>query len=594
MARFSLRITASPTLHLKSDEIQLCLPLSGVSNDQQQELPPIPEAKRDKLLNRIKDVLVLLQSSNHNPDWWYLPVSEVQPNMSLLLPALELEVQIEELIEQFPNKKFVISIPNEMMGRYLIDCFRGRENINVYADFRDRCLWTYRSLKRSGFRYLNIFLWLLEKSKHLKAQEPAKKIENQKVDYLFVSRLEADCLLPQESFFTKEWHDRYLGSLLEECLEADKKIVLLARPGVDPVGLSRTAGRWDRFDLFTTFQMISSRDLFQIVRRCLAFRLEIEDQSPLSELLYKESRNQLCALADCMLVEAAVDALTDPVKPEKVISMQENSVWEYGVIQAVRKKKLPAQLVGYFHCPIMPNALRYHHDERLHQRPMFDAIIPLGEEMRQSLCSLGPWPHVLPYGYGFRNPDIEACYDLQHRSGRTVCNIVILLGGMFDNGTFLKWVVNAVTPVSDVKILIKGHPVYGSHKAVVDAGISLGGDIEDISHLSLSEAMAEADIIVYKGTTACLSSLAAGIPVIHVDHGGVQTDDTLFNAQNLKCSCSRPEDFRTAIGKYREMPTSQKEAWRVKAKKYVESYYDLSEKSRNQVLDFIFSDTPMS
>jgi len=581
----TIRLCAGKKPILGKDEIVLLSPLVYDDTDFSLSLPPISERVRQEYLACIKKTIGGLAEVNSNQDWWYLPVSELQPIMSTMLIALELEARIKELIKISKNTNFILSVPNALVARYLMEtnlgCF-------VTASIYDKLIWAVDNFKNIYRRYLNTIIWGIEHVLHIMTSENGKPF-SKNIKTLFVTRFETDLESPNNDIYNSLWSDRYLGDLIEEG-QIRGKIMVLGRCGGNPEKIAKFTSSYYRFPLRTIYQMLGFSDIATSLVRALRLKLISPNSSPLNKLIIIESRNHVRAVADCLLVELATDNLLKQTKPEQIICMQENSVWEHAIVRAAKKKSSKSIVIGYFHCPIMPSAFRYHNSPLITGRPMFDAIIPLGDSMADALCRLGPWKQLLWPGFGFRNPNINECLDLVSRPAVKPFRIVVLLGGMFNNAIFLKWVNRARIDLPRHHLLIKGHPVYGSENAIKGAGINLSkyNDIDDISSLSILDTLKMADCIVYKGTTVGISALAAGIPAIHIDDGGLQTDDTLFNSGGLSFSVSTPEDFCTVISNIINMENKTKQAWVKKAKKYAGQYYELSPRRRKKVLSIIF------
>src|SRR5690606_2895041 len=122
--------------------------------------------------------------------------------------------------------------------------------------------------------------------------------------------------------------------------------------------------------------------------------------------------------------------------------------------------------------------------------------------------------------------------------------------------------------------------------ALAQAGIDLADKRFLLSpHRKMDLALGEADVLIYKGTTVCFAALAAGVPVIHVNDGGVASDDVLFDAGELAVSIGDAAALGREIEKIRAQARDSREDWVTRARSYVREYYDLSTESRDAALD---------
>ena len=308
-------------------------------------------------------------------------------------------------------------------------------------------------------------------------------------------------------------------------------------------------------------------------------------------VVLSESRNHVRALADWLLVECAVRNLLKHTAPRQIVCMQENSNWEFAVVNAARAVRPTAMTVGFFHCPVMPSAQRYRtRTDVRERRPNFGTTIPLGRAMREALLRLGDWePLVSNSGYAFRNPQLDRCLVLPLRPVGDPLRLLVVLGGVFDNARFLAWVKTATQSVERLSIVIKPHPSFDHRAALSKAGIDVSiGRFSLSPHRDMDRALSEADAVIYKGTTVCFAALAAGIPAIHIGDGGIATDDALFAADGLSVSVADQAALLPEIERIRDEPFAAREIWAGRARDYVRRYYDLSSASHDAALAQLF------
>jgi len=582
----SVRLEAR-TKPLRSNEQRLTLPFTAAKGpEQQQALPRISPLARAEGHRRLMALIEDLAKLNPNPDWWYLPVSEFQPVMSRVLDAVELQAHLRTLFEQplAGEARFVLTVSDPFIAQYLM------RTCNAQADWRDQLTWAAERARTPLRRLVNSALWLWEHLRARRSVEAAGIPSSSQADTLFVSRFEADLTRGLPSL--GRWHDRYLGDLPLEAAGRGT-VALVGRCGAAEGPIAHNVGRFQAFPVSTMLQWLTKPDLLRII--CRARRLRLRgDGTALHRLAVAESRNHIRAVADCLVVQCAIEKLLPSVRPRRIICMQENSVWEHAVVMAARRQAPQARLIGYFHCPVMPSALRYHCTEvSLALRPIFPETLTLGPTMAAALTELGPWAPRLGPGYGFRNPDIAACLALppptQHDGE---FRMLVLLGGMFDNTQFLQWIDEARRSLPPHQLIIKGHPVYGAGGFMAAAGLDPLTDrtLREATHLSMPEALRAADCVIYKGTTSGLSALAAGVPCLHIDHGGLLSDDTLFAATGLSVSVSTAADFRDAVRALMARSIDQQVSWTDLARDYARGYYDLTQESRKTALDWVLRD----
>ena len=588
--RVVVRLEASAGA-LRPGEVRLLQPLevAAVTVDA-VELPRVDGDVAELAIESIFDLHRSLADRNASKAWWYLPVAEWQPNMSELPAALELAARLETLGRK-ARGRFVLTVSPQVTATYLKERFSAHAAVAIISDRKSQLHWALRRAKAAILRLLNALVWLIENVRHVRSVRRIRRAPPipGHVHTLFVSRIEAGFLPPSDGV----WRDAYLGPLPAEGLKRTGSVALMLRNGGDPAEQVKAADDFKGFPVAFIFEFLSLGDVWHCLRRAWRFRLHSgATRDPLARAALIESYGHVRALADWFVVERAMRNLLRTVAPRQIVCMQENSNWEFAVETAANETSPKPRTVGFFHCPVMPSAQRYRtRADVLQRRPNFDLTITLGSAMRSALLRLGDWAPILSSRqYAFRNPNIEKCLSLPVRAPSAHLRLLVVLGGAFDNGRFLDWVKSATSAVESLTIVIKPHPSFDHRPVLAAAGIDLSDRRFVLSpHSAMDLALGEADVLLYKGTTACFAALAAGVPVIHVGDGGIASDDALFDAGGLSISVSDPDDFASALSQLRAQTLPARQAWAKDAREYVRQYYDLSVDSCEKALAQLFS-----
>ena len=333
MQNLTVRLCADPVSRLAIGETLLLPPLSICEDEAHIALPALSKDAQTRALAVIREMVTSLATENNNSDWWYLPVAEVQPSMSVLLDAVELQFRLQALAERVRCGTFVLTVQNARVARYLFKCGLG---FRVIARRHDRTKWAVDRFKDRYRRYVNAALWAIEHVQRVnvfKSMPPLPKV----VDTLFITRLEAELEEPDDTLLRQPWCDRYLGELIEEGRRRGPCVVL-GRCGGNAERLARLAARYDRFVLRTLYQVLGMNDVFKAIFRALRLRLRVPVEDGLFQLVRDESRNHVRAVADCLLVEKAVLNVSARCAGKRIVCMQANSVWEPAVVRAGRKE----------------------------------------------------------------------------------------------------------------------------------------------------------------------------------------------------------------------------------------------------------------
>jgi hypothetical protein len=573
---------------LREGERRLIEPLRDHPRFGEVALSAVAPRFADEAVGSIDVLYKRLAALNSDRTWWYLPVAEWQPFMSSLPVALEFRARLQTLAESSQGR-FVLTVPDAVTAGYLLRSFERDSAVRIEAGWSSRLVWSIDRAKNPLRRLWNATAWLFE---HYRARfaidrGARRKRSPGRVDTLFVSRLERSVLTYPDG----SWHDQYLGSLPNDGHQRGASIALFLRCGGDPRAQSQNVSRFGQFAVTVMYDWLTAFDVIAAMWRALTFRLIAgSESSALLQSAAAESRIHVRALADWILLERAISNALRAMVPRQIVCMQENSNWEHAIVVAAQAAAPKVRTIGFFHCPVLPSAYRYRTSETVRQqRPLFERTIPLGPAMRSAFLSLGDWgPLVDRDGYAFRNPELEACFALPLRPLGQPLTILVPLGGTFDNVRFLGWLDLATTPLDDIRFIVRAHPAYDPSSVLsalkVDAAegrfFSSGG--------TLDEALGQADLMIYKGSTVCFAALAAGLPAIHIDDGGLASDNALFAAGDVSISVSTQQGLRDELQKIRRMSLDERRMWSAKARTYVRAYYELSNGAREAIVDKLF------
>lgn len=571
-------------------ETRLLAPLS-VSDQRAdaEELPPVPRDLCHSAIQSIHDLHRELADNNLGSTWCYLPVAEWQPVMSVLPTALELGERLGALARQEP-RRFVLAVPSPVVAGYLQNRFAADGGVAIVMDWKSRLRWTTRRAKAVILRAVNAIAWLAENAQYVRKLRKVRTVPvlPRRIDTLFISRIETG----QSPRPDGVWRDTYLGSLPADGYARTGSVAILLRNGGDPLRHINSIAGFTKFPAALVFECLSLWDICECLLRAGRFRLKIGDtRSALGRAAAEESRGHLRALADWFVVEQAVRNFLRISVPRQIVCMQESSSWEFAIVRAASDVCPEARTFGFFHCPVMPSAHRYRtRPDILARRPSFGTTITLGSAMRNALLRLGDWESLLSIEhFAFRNPELEKCLALPIRMPSAHLRLLVVLGGMFDNARFLAWVKDATSSFENLTIVVKPHPSFKYQSVLAEAGVDVSDRRFALSpHREMDRALGNVDILVYKGTTACFASLAAGVPVIHVGDGGIATDDALFDAEDLSISVGDRASMVREITRLRSQTLEARQAWAARARAYVREYFDLSAESRDAVLDYLF------
>ena len=128
-----------------------------------------------------------------------------------------------------------------------------------------------------------------------------------------------------------------------------------------------------------------------------------------------------------------------------------------------------------------------------------------------------------------------------------------------------------------VKASVRVHPQcpYSLERLLHEAAFSLKGHptLAPSRHAHLLDDFEEADLVVYKGSTAAIEAGYLGIPLIHVRTPDLITDDPLFEVSALKRVVRQPDELLPAVADLARLTPDQLIVSVTVFRDYVDDYF---------------------
>jgi len=207
-------------------------------------------------------------------------------------------------------------------------------------------------------------------------------------------------------------------------------------------------------------------------------------------------------------------------------------------------------------------------------RPHPKRLVCTGDRARDIMVKYGGHPaDEVVSGYALRHEYLRGM-DLRKTLNKPVKNILVVLEGLPSMSNLLRFVYDALNHENRYRTVIRSHPSFNLGTILEGAGLSLEDlvSLTPSKHTAISEDLAKADLVVYKGSTAAIEAGYLGIPLIHVATANLLTDDPLFEIASLKRVVKTAEDMVPAIEEYSAMEQSQFVIERDDLRRYSEQY----------------------
>lgn len=294
--------------------------------------------------------------------------------------------------------------------------------------------------------------------------------------------------------------------------------------------------------------------------------------------------------AQARMIERAVGRILAANSAARLIRIYENLPWERAADLAAHR--LDRHVTGYLHCAVLPSHLNFYLDAaEATVRPRPDRIVCTGPTARDVLLSLGQHDpdHVLP-GMALRGPDPARLPLVQGQ--QPIRTVLVLLEGLPRMVSLLRVLDQAARHLPDVRLLVRAHPMLPLERLAALAGITTGPGqpLQPSLTSGLETAIAEADAVIYQGTTAALTAALMGVPLLWFDAGLAITDDPLFRCPHFKRGFATPDELGDAIAELDLLDETVRQQQRHALRAYVLDY--LRPPSTAALADFRVAPTP--
>jgi hypothetical protein len=376
------------------------------------------------------------------------------------------------------------------------------------------------------------------------------------------------------------YEDVYFGHLHESLAAAGQDVLYCGIPegSADRI-FSAAAARNDTliagYAHFFTFVDVARAAVRALNCRFVVPELPLPWGGDAGPLVRADLRMERISIFEGILIRDAMRRLFAQYPKARLINMYENNGWERANYQAARLVTPRRPVTGYLHCAVLRSHLKNRFPREEHAlRPMPDCVVTTGEAARDLLLDIGDYPpSMLAVGCGLRSPLLSEMGQLQPIR-RPVRTVLALFEGLASIVPGLQLFEQAAKARSDLRFLVRCHPQFPIEALSPAAGVPYGPDEAlDVSQPpGLADAVAEADVIAYVGSTSVLYALYGGRPVIKLDVDETIDDDPLTDCPAFKWRAATATDFTSVIDKLNAMTSDDAAAKLREARRYLDSY----------------------
>ena len=514
-----------------------------------------------------------------SPGWIYSWTSTRDRHSSNVINNLELLNRLEKTLIENSNRDLEIVIEDPYFGQVFTQLARKlgvpiKLELSVRTTFVSRRLQLFKAALRNILSSLKRWFQILRAANRY----PTTAFEMKSADCIIVSMFHN---LPTNQPDGR-LGDVYFGQLNELISAMGQQVVLCGHILGDPDQILKSIGKLNKPNI-TFGHLLNWTDIFfagfstiiSFVKLLAGYPWSCSDRR-VAKLVFSDLLNASGDILSSLLIEKAMTKLLRKIPTEKVLLMYENHPWEVAVIQATKKIAESTRIVGYTHCAILKSHLKHltAKDEK-DGRPTPHQIITTGATARdvyQSITDISP-NRVLA-GSNLSGPQLTED-TLRNSPPKKVKTILALFQGLPEMVGFLHFLAAAKEFVPNTRVVIRPHPIqFGLEKLIRESGIDIaqGALLEPCLHSKLSDSLSEADVVIYKGSTAAMYAIYNGIPVIYFDDDWLISDDPLIETHALKVSVDCPSEITQAIKEIENITIADYKNQHQSARMYVENY----------------------
>ncbi len=407
------------------------------------------------------------------------------------------------------------------------------------------------------------------------------KISSEKIDFLFVSHL------VNVSHFDQV-EDFYFGRLPDDLAKNGYSVVIafinhtsqqspmvfqkLGEHRVPRVILARSLG---------FFEELSIQRRLSFESRRLKKWAKAEKEGFFRGVLSKASQEAVKGASQTSLrIGKQIGALSMKLHPKVLITTHEGHAWERLAFSAARKAFPDVRCMGYNHSAIF----RMQHAIRRNIAPVYnpDVILAAGEVSGEKLRGNPGLKGVLILVLGsnrsmpgvFYSSNPAAKTNKYYGDKRGITCLLLPEGAPSDCHTLFRFSVQCARLCPDVFFVWRLHPLL-TFDELKETGNYLDNLPENVqlSTATLEVDIASSDWALYKGSTAILPAVLAGVLPVYLAELGEMTNDPLYELGEERLSVSSAEEFAHAVEMRKNTPDSQRNKLFDKRQRYCKDFF---------------------
>jgi surface carbohydrate biosynthesis protein (TIGR04326 family) len=530
-----------------------------------------------RLREEFKSVVTKLSLANaDHKTWWYTWLSSRDRFNSIVWSKLEANIRAELLLAQATDDAEIVT-DDPLLVDLITENMRAL-GWHVSVKIFDRVNWLANKIRNRVKSFVSIFRFLGNSGRwYLAARANRTKSQSDinSADYIFVSVADINSLNSVETFT-----DHYFGPLPELLAAQDKKVCVVFIPTGNPAGICRALANKQSNVLLTSIaHFMKPGDLLKtlgLAVRGFKFNAQLSEIRPALQTIIKaDFKRSVGPICDGITIENAMKRILRLSPKARIVHIYENNPWERAIATAVNTAAAKHEITGYLHCAVLESHIKnFIAAEETKLRPGPDKIICTGPSAREIFLKLGEHnPDRVIAGCALRGQDISAL-PLRETPPKKIRRVIVIMEGLTSMVQLLKFIHQAAKENPAVDFELREHPALPLATLLPETSIRIGEDanLKVSSPGKIENLFSDYDVALYQGTTAAMTAVAMGLPVIKLALEESVNDDPLINCNSLKKIISERGELVSAFTYFESMSDETFLEQAKDARRYVEDY----------------------
>lgn len=262
-------------------------------------------------------------------------------------------------------------------------------------------------------------------------------------------------------------------------------------------------------------------------------------------------------------------------EPRVILHTCEGHSWENSLCLAVKTNMKDTTLLGYDNVTFSRFVLSmYPARNEMEFKPLPDYIITNGPLFKNTLVREGHDPHrircgcALRHTYLWRGQDTTSDSKIKHEGPRVKILVATAIG-LGDSVELIAKASRAFGSVAPYEVIIKCHPMVNIDEARAYLGHHLNHTNISFSTASISDLLADMDILLYTYTSVCYEAMMYGVYPVCVQPENFINLDKLDATPDIRALAITPEGLRATADRIMRCQPEERREWAVKARRIV-------------------------